>query len=210
MVTAPDPATAAIKAAVAAGKVVYGDKRLLAKFVSQPSVAATALSQALAEFRKSVESIRDAMLALWLLANEEKNDALLVDSLKRIADGQIYADAVVAKGRCRRIGQIYDTYLKGWFSDIMSPKKQEAFAFVFATLRHSDNAVVRGIEAISFEGQAVARQLLDTPASRSSEEVRVALKRFEKEYRPKIRQLNSLLAKMLEFEDAFYRVAKLA
>ena len=208
--TPPDPAALAIKGAIAAGKVIYADKRLLAKLVSQPSVAATALSQALTEFRKSVESIRDAMLSLWQLANEEKNDALVIDSIKRIAEGQIYCDAVVAKGRCRRIGQIYDDYLQGWFSEIVSKQKQEAFAFVFGNLRHSDNQVVRAIECLSFEGQKVARNLLETPTPTRPEDIRTALKRFEKDYRPKIRQLNLLIAKMLEFEDTFYRTARLA
>ena len=198
-----------LKGAVSTGQALSKNKKWLAKLLNQPDAAAPQLAAALAEFRRSVEAIREVLLRLWYLAGRKPDDPDLRDSLERIRDGQLLADVAAAKGRCRTIGRIYDTYLSGWISKVIGSKRATEFTYIFNELRSGDDRVTGALESLSVEAQHTAADVLQLLDSGRSDEAMLALKRFAESYKPYIQEVNQLVAFMVEQENAFHEHAKI-
>lgn len=193
-----------VKGAVAAGQVLTKNKKWLAKLLNQVDVAAPQLAAALTEFRRSVEAVREILLRLWYLAEEEPSSPELRDTLVRIRDGQLQADVVVALGRSARIGRIYDTYLNGWINKVVGDEKATEFAYLFNELRTSDSRVTQAIEELSREAQQVALVAVDLIDQGRHKDAKEQLQKFAAIYRPHVRNINLLVAFMLRQENEFF------
>jgi hypothetical protein len=208
--TDPTGGTFVLKGALSAGQALAKNKKWLAKLLNQPDTAAPQLAAALAEFRRSVEAIREVLLRLWYLAGRAPTDPDLRDSLVRIRDGQLLGDVAAAKGRCSTIGRIYDTYLDGWISKVIGSKQAVEFTYIFNELRSSDDRVTRALEDVSAEAQRIAEHSVKLLETGRSADAMAALKQFADAYRPRIREVNELVAWMIEQENTFLDRARIA
>lgn len=208
--TDPTGGSIALKGALSAGQALAKNKKWLAKLLNQPDAAAPQLAAAIAEFRRSVEAIREMLLRLWYLAGRAPTDPELRDSLVRIRDGQLLSDVAAAKGRCSTIGRIYDTYLNGWISQVIGSKQAMEFTYIFNELRSSDDRVTNAVVDVSAEAQRVAQHAVELLDAGRTTDAMAALKQFADAYQPRIREVNELVAWMIEQENTFLARARIA
>src|SRR5262245_29813195 len=107
------------KAALAAVKEIDSAlgtlQKVIAKFKSQPDIAAAKLAEALDEIGKTWQVMDTAITQFLALGFDDGALAKGSATLLNIQGGGLLVSVQKGRGHCHVIGDIYDTYLDRWF-----------------------------------------------------------------------------------------------
>jgi hypothetical protein len=125
--------------------------KLKRKLMKQPDVAAAKLETVLIEITKIYGVLAmtvDDYLGLWLIPDAH-NEKFLEElgKLRRFAAGSHEPAMRKAKGDCKKIGSIYEAYLRPWFSDVLDRDEADALRALFRELNEVDSVMVDAIDA---------------------------------------------------------------
>lgn len=121
------------------------------KLLSQPDPAAEKLIIALEEIYKIYLTLEEALtsyLSVWLdPENPELAKAKAV--LIGLEGGETQARMEKSRGSCRKITNIYERYLRGWFSKVLNKDEAEQLRALFREMADFDSYMVDAIVAVS-------------------------------------------------------------
>ncbi len=198
----PGLGTALGKASAVAEKLGLWQK-LLAKLIGDPDLAATHLAVSLTEVRKTLGMLRDTILEISYLGVPGQDTVDVRRALDRIESGQLYEEVIRAKGRCHKIGNIYDRHLKAWLKRILKPDEAKEVEVLFTALRDSDGWAVDALEHLLQKAKPLAveiRKLLDNHQDAEAQRCAIA---FADDLRESLQTLSATLAVMNELEAKF-------
>jgi hypothetical protein len=210
-VEVPDPATAVSITAVKDGIEVLEKlgvlERLRLKLVNDPDQAARHLSVALAELVSGYTALHSEIVAFGLLSVDEPGlDAKT--KLTRLSDGHLAAELHAVKGSCARIWNIYERYLKGWFSHALNKNEARELRAVFVHLSNMDGEFVRAAEQLSELAARFAKEILTLLRKKRAKEATEKMRELEQALEPLREELSAKMAGLWDLQAKFIKLAR--
>jgi hypothetical protein len=175
------------------------------RLVSQPDPAAAKLNTALDEIHKIylvLDGEITSYLSLWL---DPSSDRFAEDrrTLQGLEGGALRARMGKAKTACSKIGNIYDRYLRGWFSRVASPDEAQVLEQLFQDLRHIDGEMLRAIDATAEWLERTAQETLDLVQAGKFEGAQQRVDVARREIRQARQDMSRSIQVLLDLQSGF-------
>ena len=179
------------------------------KLLSQPDPAAEKLIIALEEIYKIYLSLEEALtsyLSVWLdPENPElpKAKAILIG----LEGGETQARMEKSRGSCSKITNIYERYLRGWFSRVLDNTEAEQLRALFREMADFDSYMVDAIVAVSKWLTLQASETLELLGAGDMSAAQRQVDAARRAILPDRRQISRVIGDLLRLQAEFTEVS---
>lgn len=201
------PSLSAVKTGIEVLEKLGILERLRLKLVSDPDQAARHLSVALAELVSGYTALYREIVAFGLLDVDEPE----LDAKKKLTDlsgGRLAAELRSVKGSCKRIRNIYDRFLTGWFSHAFNEEEAREIHDVFFEFTDMDDKFVLAAEQLSELAGRFAKEILDLLRDNRVNEANARLRELEEALEPLREELSAKMADLWNLQAKFIQLAR--
>ena len=179
------------------------------KLLSKPDPAAEKLIIALEEIYKIYLTLEEALtsyLSVWLdPENPELAKAKAV--LIALEGGEIQARMEKSRGSCRKITNIYDRYLRGWFSEVLNRNEADQLRALFREMADFDSYMVDAIVAVSKWLTVQASETLELLSAGDMSGAQRQVDAARRAILPDRRQISRVIGDLLTLQAEFTEVS---
>src|SRR5258708_11359784 len=173
------------------------------KLISQPSCASADLTTVLQEISKIYGAIDAELLRYLGLRFDPDHPFDETNVLLELQGGQVQVRMAQARGHCKKILNIYHTYLNPWFAQVLNGGQQGMMNELFLSMDEFDGLMIRSIDNLA--------QWLETEAARTLDLVNVgdlagAKQRVlsaQKELLPSRRSISRIMTELFDLQAEF-------
>jgi multidrug efflux pump subunit AcrA (membrane-fusion protein) len=175
------------------------------RLVSQPDPAAAKLDTVLDEIHKIylvLDTEITSYLSLWL---DPSSDRFVADreTLLGLEGGALSSRMRKAKTACSKIGNIYDRYLRGWFSRVTSRDEAQQLGQLFRELRDVDSQMIDAINKTATWLEQEAEQTLNLVQEGNFEGAQQRIDVARQEIRQARRDMSRAMQILLDLQSGF-------
>jgi hypothetical protein len=180
------------------------------KLIKQPDPAAAKLVTVLAELSKVYGAMEDELttyLSLFFDASDGKQLARERAALARLESGAIQARMAEARGRCSKIWNIYNTYLRPWFDRVLDPTESQELFGLFRELSEIDSHMVDVIKGLATWLAAEAKMTGDLVEDSDLAKANARIVAAWREVRPMRKRIADAMVQIQELEGQFIEIS---
>lgn len=180
------------------------------KLIKQPNPAAAQLVTVLAELSKIYGAMEDELtnyLALFFDSSDPKQLARERAALAKLEGGAIQARMSEARGRCSKIWNIYEHYLKPWFDAVLDPTESQQLFALFRELSEIDSHMVDAINGLATWLAAQAKVTIDLVEGGDLIKANARVVAARAEVRPLRKRIAGAMVQIRELEGQFIEIS---
>jgi hypothetical protein len=180
------------------------------KLIKQPDPAAAQLVTILEELSKIYGAMEDELttyLALFFDSSDEKQLARERAALARLESGAIQARMSEARGRCGKIWNVYDRYLRPWFVRVLKVPEREQLFGLFRELSEVDSYMVDAIKGLATWLAAEAKETIDLVEEGDLVTANARIVAARRELRPLRKRIADAMVQIRELEGVFIEIS---
>lgn len=180
------------------------------KLIKQPHPAAAHLATILAELSKVYGAMEDELttyLALFFDSSDEKQLARERAALARLESGAIQARMSEARGRCGKIWNIYNHYLRPWSDRVLDSTESKQLFGLFRELSEIDSQMVDTIKGLATWLAAEAKLTIDLVEEGDLMKANARIVAARREVRPLRKRIADAMVQIRELEGQFIEIS---